>query len=773
MRKLLFLLFLVMTTFVFSQQRSFSYLNTPLEKVIGDLEEDYNVRFAFNSKLLKDRFVTYKKEANLEFFLKEIAFDLNLDFVFLDEENIVIKPTNLPKNYNLLDEVVLVTEYLTSGFDQNKNDGSITMKPKKLGVLPGLTDPDILQSLQLLPGISSPTESASNLHIRGGTPDQNLILYDGIKIYHQGHLFGMISPFNPYVVESVNVFRSGTKSEFGDRIAGVIDINSMVEVPDEVSGGGGVNFLHSDIFVKTPLKKDKVGLLLSARRSINDIIDLPTFNSFSDKVFQNTKIEETNSILQEEKLTVLSDQFDFLDINTKLIFQPNQTNKISISSLLVENSLNYANIDSHQYGTRDQLNINNKGLSVFWDYIPNQKWAFKSSVKYSEFNSDYRFTLFGPRNIEETSSNKNIVKDLGIQLQAKHQLKENLAIKLGYELVDYYVDYNLNFNGSAIVFEEGRTELATHNMYFETEHKTEKVYLRGGLRTSLYSGVDEFFLEPRLYGHYNLNNHLKLKMSIEIKNQAISQLTSFDFNDLGLGNAIWVLTDKGQGIPVLNNKQATFGFFFNKNGWKLDVEAYYKKVKGLTSFTRGFNSTIVTSEYASGNSTVQGVDILLKKKVNRFRTWLGYTYSKNDFEFPGLQSGTFPGNFDQRHIISWTNSYKYDQFQFSLGWQFATGRPYSEVLTLNNNELVFLGQNNKRLSNYHKLDVSAFYDFYFDPKNKIKARLGASIVNVYNRSNEIDRGFRVRFDENGNTNLIEQTNLGLRMTPNIVFRVYF
>ena len=168
-----------------------------------------------------------------------------------------------------------------------------------------------------------------------------------------------------------------------------------------------------------------------------------------------------------------------------------------------------------------------------------------------------------------------------------------------------------------------------------------------------------------------------------------------------------------------------------------------------------------------------GIDILVKKKINKFRTWLGYSYSKNDFEFPDLQQNKFPGNFDQRHVISWTNTYKYKQLQFSLGWQFATGRPYTEVVNFNNDELIFGQQNNRRLLSYHKLDASAFYDFYFDKSDKIKARLGVSIINLYNRDNEIDRNFALREDINDNEFLVEQTNLGLGITPNVVFRVYF
>ena len=774
MNKFLIIFFFLFALVSYSQEQDFQYKNSLLVDIVSDIEDRFDVRFSYRSSLLVNQKYSYKGRANLKTFLNFISEELNLEFIFLDDENIVIKSSFDPDlEGNALDEVIIVTEYLTAGFDKNKKGGSVIMSPNKLGVLPGLTDPDILQSLQLLPGISSPTESASNLHIRGGTPDQNLILYDGIKVYHQGHLFGMISPFNPYVVESVNVFRSGTQSEFGDRIAGVIDINTMREVPLETSGGAGFNFLHFDAFVKTPIQKDKIGFLFSVRRSINDLISLPTFNSFSDKVFQNTSIEEINSLLDEEELTILDNKFDFLDLNIKLVFQLNQENKISVSGLFVDNSLNYSNEDSDGYGTRNELDLVNNGLSSLWEFKPNTSWSFKSSLRYSKFKSNYKYNEFETVTIEESYFNNNTVNDFGLLAQAKNKINSKTSWKLGYELVNYNVDYNLTFDDENLIEENEDSELMTHNVFSEIEYKTDNFYVRGGFRASLYSQIQQYYLEPRLYAHYNLTESLQVKASAEIKNQAISQLVSFDLNDLGVGNTVWVLTDEEQGIPVLNNKQFTFGFFFNENGWKLDVESYFKKVEGLTSFTRGFNSNAQLSEYADGNSTVFGIDVLLKKKINRFRTWLGYSYSKNDFEFPELQTGKFPGNFDQRHVISLTNSYKYKQFQFSLGWQFATGKPYSQVVGLNNGELILGQQNQARLSNYHKLDASAFYDFYLDAKSKIKARLGASIINIYNRDNEIGRTFNVRQDSNDNDVLVEQTNVGLGITPNIVFRVYF
>lgn len=777
MRKLFFLILFLCSFFVNAQEQSFQFDKTPLSEIISDLEDRFDVRFSYKSNLITGENFTYNKQTTLKEFLNAISEEKNLEFIFLGKENIVIKSSfDVAFDANKLEEVVLVTEYLTAGFDQNKKDGSVTMNPNKLGILPGLTEPDVLQSLQLLPGISSPTESAANLHIRGGTPDQNLILYDGIKIYHQGHMFGMISPFNPYIVENVNVFRSGTKAQFGDRIAGVIDINSLNEVPKELSGGGGLNFLHMDAFIKAPLQNDKIGLVLSARRSVNDIVNLPTFNSFSDKVFQNTKIEFENDLAIEEELDVLSDEFTFLDVNTKLIFTPNEYNKISISGLLVDNNLNYANADFEGEGTRDQLDLSNSGVSAQWKYTPKGNWSLESTIRYSVFDSSYSFTEFSNDFDTDFQSNTNTVKDLGIQLQGGYSVNSKTKVFFGYEFVNYDVAYRFDFNEAGVIeTDEFKNKFSGHNFYTEGQITLDDLYIRGGFRTSLYQNTNDFFFEPRLYADYKVSDIFKLKASAEIKNQAISQLISFEFNDLGLGDTVWALYSEEEGVPILNNQQVTFGFFLDQNGWKLDVEGYHKKVKGLTSLTRGFSSGVSNDgNYVSGNSTVVGVDVLIKKKINRFRTWLGYSFSKNDFEFPNLQIGKFPGNFDQRHVLSWSGSCKYNQFQFSLGWQYATGRPYSVATgIIGDDEIQYAQQNNARIGDYHKLDASAFYDFYLDSNNKVKARIGASIINLYNRDNEIDRTFVVDEDESGNNTLFEQTNVGLGITPNLVFRIYF
>ena len=783
-RYILLVFFFILSVKLNAQKQTFNYDNIPLLQVVKDLETRYNIRFSFNSNLFENKHFSFSGKADLETIINIISEQNALDFQFINTNNIIVKPLSKKQDeliyINTLDEVLLVAEYLTSGFYQKKKDGSITLKPDKLGILPGLTEPDVLQSLQLLPGISSPTESASNLHIRGGTPDQNLILLDGIKMYHEGHLFGMISPFNPYIIEQVDVYRSGASAKYGERIAGVIDMHMTETVPEKITTGIGSNLLQVDALVKAPLFEKKLGIIVSARRATTDLFDSPTFNSLSDKVFQNTKVEEINDVVQEEDLTILENNFHFTDLSAKIIFQPNKNHTFSVSALAISNTLDYSNEDDENERSSDGLRLDNNGLSIHWKGRLASNWKINAELRQSDYTSNYNF-IESTNNIEsDRFSKENSIKDLGALLQLKYKINEKQNLSLGYDVTAADVSYNLSFlNDDEESFNESNRQ-NFHSIFGEYNFQSNKWYARIGLRNSFFTDIEKWFIEPRIYADYAFNDVWKIKASDEIKNQAISKLVSFEFNELGLDNVLWVLADEDE-APVLNNKQITAGVLFSKNGWTADIEGYIKEVKGLTSLTKGFNE-INNDRYVFGSSKIYGLDILLKKRIKHFRTWVAYSLSKTDFKFEGIQQGDFPGNFDQRHILSWSNTYKYKQFQLSLGWSFASGKPYSnpsgiETFTNDIDELeyrvVYSDQNNRRLNSYHKLDASITYDFFIGQKKSVKARMGASILNVYNQKNQINKIFEIDNEQGDNPILVEQTNIGLGITPNIVFRVTF
>ena len=269
----------------------------------------------------------------------KISFIGYLSKLFLAKE-LIKKPCKyiyLEEFTSVLNEI-RITNYLASGITKEK-DGSIGISPKKLGILPGLTEPDVLQSIQLLPGINSPSETASGIHIRGGTPDQNLILFDGIKMYNSAHFFGMISSFNPYITDKIKVYRSGAGARYGNHISGVVDIETSNTITNKTNGGFGFNLTHADAFIETKLN-DKIGVSFSARRSFTDFINTNTFSKFSDKVFQNTIIDIDR---QQSNSDLFSDNndFHFVDFNSKIIYEPTEKDKIIFNQLMTRNKLEH------------------------------------------------------------------------------------------------------------------------------------------------------------------------------------------------------------------------------------------------------------------------------------------------------------------------------------------------------------------------------------------------------------------------------------------------
>ena len=765
-------------------QYKLDYQETPLVDVIRDIEDLYSIRFSYNSDKIKDLSFSYSAEANLEDVLDELGSQMHLEFHYLDFENILIrKKVSLEALLDtiLLDEVLIVTEYITSGFDHNKEDASLILEPDEQGILPGLTEPDVMQSLQLIPGITSPDESASNLHIRGGTSDQNLVLFDNIKMYHQGHLFGSISAFNPYIIDQVKVYRSGTNPIYGDRISGIVDMKSPDYVNNQIDAGIGTNMLHSDFFVKAPLIKEKFGIILSGRRSLTDLWNSPTFQNYSNRVFQNTRIEEANSIQEEEELDIREDRFFFYDLNAKAIYKPNEKNKFSLSVLSVRNRLDYENVDEELTGSRDEMDLSNSGWSFNWRSEINRNWRMEQDLHVSSYKSDNLHLEFEEDSItQERYSRFNSIDDIGWTYRFDHFIDNDSKLILGYDFTSYQLNLNIQIEEDGIVTENEDSNEQVHSIFGTYQKRLNNWYWSAGVRLSYYNQLNSLYPEPRAYIAYEINDALKWKSSAEIKNQAISQLLSFEFNDLGFNNASWVLAE-GEEIPVLNNKQLTSGILLNKNDWKVDIEAYYKEIRGLTSFTQGFNSNI-NEDYAEGRSNIYGVDVLIKKRIKKFRTWLAYSLSRNDFVFEDISDASFDGNFDRRHSLNFSNSYTWSKFQLSVGWFYATGLPYTLPAGINTflndeeeeeSELLFSSQNDQRLLYYHKLDASFIYNFFLDPEKKIRARLGIAVINIYDRANELDKNFDLDETDEGEFFIVEQTDRGLGRTMNMVFRIWF
>ncbi len=692
-------------------------------------------------------------------------------------QNILVRPS-----VQSLDEIVILA-YITKGISKSE-DGSVIMKNDELGVLPGMVEPDVFQSIQLIPGITSLDESAAGIQIRGGSPDQNLILFDNIKMYNTGHFFGMLSAINPYITESAKVYKGGADPKYGDRISGVIDISSDENVPEKFNGGVGLNGTHGDVFIKAPFS-ESVGVVLSARRSYTDLLRTPTFDALSEKVFQNTKlVTDTAGVVTEEEEEEFEDNvgeedFFFYDGSAKLIIAPSDNDKVSISGLFANNDLDFSVRDDEDI-TSDRLIVEQQGASFVWEGTKAKKWHHTLTGYYSKLDVDYRNRVTQELVVEEENLRRNTVEDYGFSADLMYDISSKHKVKAGYQYSNIETFFRLFRNENDAGTDNPR-EFDELNMGVNRAHTVfgeyryipkEKALISLGLRASHFSVVEDFFIEPRLNIEYPLSDAVRVKATAEKRYQSISQLVEFEDTQLRLENNIWTLSD-GDEIPVLESTQFSGGLLFDADGWTLDIDGYIKSIKGLTSFTNGFTND--TDELSEGESDIYGVDVLVKKKLGDYNIWLGYTFNDITYTFNDLQNTSFPGNNDITHNFRISNTYETNNWQFSLGWTYRTGSPFTPADSFdpNTGDIEFGAINSERLPNYHRLDASILYR-WGKKADGWKGALGVSAQNLYSRQVPTSVFYRVNEDpDTGSDELDQIEQLSLGFTPNITLRLYF
>ncbi len=684
---------------------------------------------------------------------------------FLTGECIKIYLVYIPEE--VLDEV-LIQEYLAKGITQNKKIINIDLKDVE--VLPGRTEPDILQSVQLTPGVNNPYETASGLFVRGSTPHQNLVLWNGIKTYQQGHFFGMLSAFNPYVAKEVNFYKSGVSARYGDRIAGVVDITSENEITEYFTGGAGFNMINADAVVHTPIIRDKLSLQVSGRRSFTDVLETFTYKQFSDRVFQNTKITDTIALNDEKN------DFFYSDYNANLIFQPSPSQKIEINTVYSKNDLDFRRTDEIE-SFSDDLVTENEGYNIKWKSSYSDNLSLDINAYYTKYLLNYQFITRDPNTITEIESKKNSVRDYGGELHMNYKFSTYQNLSAGYQYSNNNTRYAFVTTTPSyeLILDEDDRFLDTHAFYTEYKFENPKnFYLSAGLRFNHYTELGESFIEPRVFIQKYINKYWEINSSAEYRSQAISQIQESVISDLSLENQVWTLANEDQ-FPIMSSYQFTLGSSFRKNKWYFDIGSYYKQIDDITSLTAGFINPI-NNTYQNGESRIYGVDFFLKKRFRNYKTWVSYSYINTRNKFENINNEEFfPGNWNIEHTVKWSHFYKLNDFQFSLGWLWHTGKAFTNATEIDDGSgiviIEFEDINSNNLPVYHRLDFSAIYDFRIGYNPNIKYRLGLSVLNIYDRKNLLNREFRTT--NSLSNQFVNNDIFSLGITPNISFRVFW
>jgi hypothetical protein len=340
---------------------------------------------------------------------------------------------------------IIITEYIASGISKDPYEDFVRINPNKMSIIPGMIEADVMHSIQQLPGVNSTDESASEISIRGGNPDQNLILWDGIPVYNTGHFFGMISAFNPDMIKEVKVFRSNFGSQYGGRVAGVVDMQSKSEIPEHFSGGIGINLTHANFHAQIPLVEDKASVLFSARSSIYDLYESPTYTSLSEKIFSGTRFSDPN----EDPINDLSSQSQindlrFSDVSAQFQYYLSTKDYVRISGFanynLNDNEISdfFENLD-----TRDRLENEHSGLNLHYG----RKWNDRHSSQINLTHSDYFFNYHFDFNNQLKGSSifvdnrQNNILDQKIGIEHLYNNRNFFDLRAGYEYNAIDLDY--------------------------------------------------------------------------------------------------------------------------------------------------------------------------------------------------------------------------------------------------------------------------------------------------------------------------------------------
>ncbi|MCB9053266.1 MAG: carboxypeptidase-like regulatory domain-containing protein [Lewinellaceae bacterium] len=654
---------------------------------------------------------------------------------------------------------VLVKEF-TIDMLEREHGNRYHFHPGQIPTLPGWGEPDLLRGLQLLPGISASDESASNLSIRGGTSDQNLLLWDGIPIYHTGHFFGYYSAINPYVAQSMDVYRGGFGAEYGARVSGVIDITGKPELGKELRYGVGMNHINLHGFMEIPIKKERAALLLALRRSYTDLIQSRAYQNIFNRIFAKGRVYENREAEQKgqgEALT--SPVFHYADINAKWYARLGNKSHLSVSLYAGSDQFDYNFSFADDLYTQDQLRVDNSGLSFNYKMDWAENFTTHARLVASTFTNEYRFHYTFDPDIpfEFRFRTFNQLRDWSLQLHHDWQVHPRHHLRLGWMGQGQKADFQYeeerrdgNRNTGAEAF-EGTTS-ALFGAY--TYKVPDRLEVTLGLRSEIFtpiradSALDQHRAAmPRFSAsYYPFGKQFFFQANLGTYRQYVYQMPPF-YSDLGAGEGVWVIA--GRNFRPLYAGQWSLGFGYQLGRFEMEVDYYQKLVGNLSSWKVTLEEDVENPFTQDGTLRATGFDILLKHRWPRYTLWLSYSLGAVTNEFDAFNAGEpFPADNDQRHLLNFTQTLRLNKWNLSATFFYGSGKPFTMPTDMGarpdeqTGEPIFFLKydkpNNGRLPAYHRLDLAV--DYRFDTE-RWTGKLGLSAFNFYNRRNLFDIDF--------------------------------
>ena len=670
-----------------------------------------------------------------------------------------------------------------------KTQSSVIEVPlEQIRTIPALLgEVDIIKAIQLLPGVQS-SEGTSGFYVRGGGPDQNLILLDGVPVYNASHLGGLFSVFNADAIKSVRLTKGGFPARFGGRLSSVLQIDMKEGNQKEFKGDVTLGLISSKFTLEGPITKDKTSFIISARRTYIDLIIAPFLPQTTD-------------------LTLY-----FYDLNAKVNHKISKKSRLYLSAYTGKDKLgvNFVeNFDDEQSSLNFGLGYGNITSTIRWNHLFSDKLFSNTTLTYSRYSFNTDFGINSTFNSNDGTEIYDInfgylsgIEDLGARIDFDFIPNPNHEIKFGTSytnhnffpgesnlsineispdpLQNFTLDTTLNFSGNTNADElyfyvednfkinnRLKANLGIHLGYYNTNRSS-----------SLFKNAISF--QPRASVRYLLNDKWSIKGSYAEMTQNIHLLSN---SSIGFPSDIWVpATDN---VPSQTSKQfaSNISTEIADGEYELSLEGYYKTMGNLITYKAGYSNLSSTESWENsvetgGEGESYGAELFLQKKKGRTTGWIGYTLSWTNRKFDNINFGEwYPYKFDRRHDFSLVLSHRFNEkWDAGLTWIYGTGNAitFPQAIYLgspnNNNNSVDIvesygSRNSTRLDAYHRLDLGFNKTIKKEKSTRI---LSFGAYNAYSRKNPF---FAYLTYEQGNR-VAKKVSL-FPIIPSISYRIQF
>ena len=676
----------------------------------------------------------------------------------------------------------------TQVMDASRGISQVSIAPEQIQVLPSLGEPDIFRSLQLLPGVSGTNDATSGLFVRGGTPDENLVLLDGMTVYHVDHFFGIFSAFNADAIKDVQLYKSAYPARFGGRTSSVVNMIGRAGDPQAFRMSVGANLLSGRTAAEIPLG-DAAALMVSARRSYTDVIQSGLFNNLFNTLTDADEAADTEQPAsfggrrRRFEVQEATPSFYFYDVNAKLTWTPTPRDVVAASLYGGADNLDQSSagqaiqFGGNAFNTPDRQEITdwgNRGVSGRWFRQWGGRFSSDAQVAASEYFSD------GTREITSDQFangflEENRVQDMSLRLDNSWRAARASTIEFGALLTQSDVRYGFEqLQGDSV-----RGSLALAGEALQTSGYVQHVWtgpaglkLTTGARGTHSDATGRSYFEPRAALEIPFASNFKAKGAWGRYNQFIKRVENEDI--LEGSRDFWVLADSV--LPPTSAEHRVLGVSYETRGFLFDLEGYHKSLDGVTQFStrsRRGPGQALTDLFFSGTGVAKGVELLVQKKAGPLTGWVSYTLSRVEYDLDDFNNGEpFAASHDQTHEFKTVGVYQVGPWTFSGTWVYGSGRPFTApeseygVELLDGSSFSYIhvgGKNAERLPAYHRMDLGASRRFESD---RFFYELNISAFNAYGRKNVWYR----KFDLSDSAVVVTDVTT-LPFTPSIGFRM--